>query len=94
MGTIRIWLVVFALVLLSSAPSITFAQGTAPKAASTTVNPKIPCLAVIAGVGDPTLVANLRKGGYVIFFRHAATTWSERDRMGMDFARSRSTASS
>ena len=85
MNTIRIWLVAFTLGVLSSVPSIGFAQGTTPKAATTTVNPKIPRLADIAGVGDPTLVADLRKGGYVIFFRHAATNWSERDRMGMDF---------
>ncbi|HEY3155230.1 MAG TPA: histidine phosphatase family protein [Candidatus Eisenbacteria bacterium] len=85
MSTIRTWLIAFALGLLSWVPSVAFAQGTTPKAASTTVNPRIPRLADIAGVGDPTLVADLRKGGYVIFFRHAATNWSERDRMGMDF---------
>ena len=85
MSTIRIWLVAFALGLLASAPSIASAQGTTPKVASTTVNPRIPRLADIAGVGDPALVANLRKGGYIIFFRHAATNWSERDEMGMDF---------
>ncbi len=82
MSATRIWLVAFALGLFSSVPSIALAQGTTP---STTVNPKIPRLADIAGVGDPTVVANLRKGGYVIFFRHAATDWSQRDRMGTDF---------
>jgi phosphohistidine phosphatase SixA len=86
MSTIRTWLVALALGLLSLVPSMAVAQGTPPRAASTIVNPRIPRLADIAGVGNPTLVADLRKGGYVIFFRHAATDWAQRDRMmGMDF---------
>jgi hypothetical protein len=51
----------------------------------TIVNPKIPRLSDIAGVGDPTLVNNLRNGGYVIFFRHAATDWAQRDVSYNDF---------
>jgi hypothetical protein len=45
----------------------------------TAVNPMIPRLNDVAGVGDPKLVEDLRNGGFVIFFRHAATDWSQRD---------------
>jgi hypothetical protein len=60
------------------------AQAAAP-APATIVNPRIPRLSDIAGAEDPKFVANLRKGGYVIFFRHAATNWAERDRSYADF---------
>jgi len=52
---------------------------------STIVNPSIPRLNDVTGVGDPTLVNGLRKGGYVIFFRHAATDWTQRDTDYTDF---------
>ncbi|MGH7682211.1 MAG: histidine phosphatase family protein, partial [Candidatus Eiseniibacteriota bacterium] len=51
----------------------------------TIVNPSIPRLNDVAGVGDPTLVSGLRKGGYVIFFRHAATDWTQHDTDYSDF---------
>jgi len=70
-----------ALVLasLNLLPGPAAAQSTSSKEPATTVNPKFPRLSDVAGVGDPTLVADLRKGGYVIFFRHAATDWGQRD---------------
>jgi hypothetical protein len=54
-------------------------------APATVVNPKIPRLSDIVGAEDPKFVTDLRKGGYVIFFRHAATNWAERDRSFGDF---------
>jgi phosphohistidine phosphatase SixA len=60
-----------------------------PKAASrppaTVVNPKIPRLSDIAGAENHKFLADLKKGGYVIFFRHAATDWTQRDRSYSDF---------
>ena len=40
----------------------------------------------IPHVADSTLVRELKKGGYVIFFRHAITNWKERDGVEGDFA--------
>ena len=51
----------------------------APPHASTNVNPLIPRLSDMEGAGDHNLVSRLQKGGYVIFFRHAATDWGQRD---------------
>jgi len=42
-------------------------------------NPKIPRLSDVQGAQAATWVAGLRKGGFVIFFRHAATNWRQRD---------------
>jgi len=52
---------------------------------ATVVNPKIPRLSDIAGAQSPKFVRDLRKGGYVIFFRHAATNWAQRDQSYADF---------
>lgn len=52
---------------------------------STTVNPMIPRMSDIPGEADPAMVANLRKGGYVIYFRHASTDWGQKDTAGEDF---------
>lgn len=60
------------------------AKAAAP-APATVVNPKIPRLSDIAGAEDPKFLADLKKGGYVIFFRHAATDWTQRDRSYSDF---------
>jgi phosphohistidine phosphatase SixA len=49
------------------------------------VNPLIPRLDDVAGVGAPALVDELRKGGLVIFFRHAATDWGQLDISYEDF---------
>ncbi len=39
----------------------------------------------VSGTGDPKFVEELRKGGYVIFFRHAATDWGQRDESYTNF---------
>ena len=85
MSMFRILPMALALGLLSAAPSLSLAQGPPAKPVSTTVNPRFPRLADVAGIGNPAFVSNLRKGGYVIFFRHASTNWAQRDEMGMDF---------
>jgi phosphohistidine phosphatase SixA len=75
-------------ILFALIPSTASAQGTPAAAAApatTSVNPMIPRLADIPGVGDPMIVDKLRKGGYIIFFRHAATDWGQQDVMGQDF---------
>jgi hypothetical protein len=59
-------------------------QGTS-HATSTISNPMIPRLSDVPGAGSPTLIDKLHKGGYVIFFRHGATDWAQRDEMGSDF---------
>jgi phosphohistidine phosphatase SixA len=62
------------------------AQTAAP--APTRIVPAVPNAATdsIPHVADSTLVRNLRKGGYVLFFRHAMTNWNERDGAEGDFA--------
>ena len=52
---------------------------------STTVNPMIPRMSDIPGEADPAMVANLRQGGYLIYFRHASTDWGQKDTAGEDF---------
>lgn len=76
----------FALVLSSLviAPGLVMGQ-TESKDPGTAVNPKIPRLTDVAGAGDPKFVGDLRKGGFVILFRHAATDWSQRDLSYDDF---------
>lgn len=73
-----------ALLVAVFAPSLVNAQA-APTEPGTKVNPLIPRLNDIPGAGDPNLVGDLRKGGYVLFFRHAATDWSQRDVDYSDF---------
>lgn len=36
-------------------------------------------------LGGADLLAALRRGGYIIYFRHADTDWSQKDRPGMNF---------
>jgi hypothetical protein len=75
-----------AMAALISLPGLAPAQSAPPPQTQTTVvNPKIPRLSDFAGVGDPTLVKDLRKGGFVIFFRHAATDWGQKDVSYLDF---------
>jgi phosphohistidine phosphatase SixA len=76
---------VLALASLISLPVPATAQKTSPKAPATVVNPKIPRLSDVTGAGDPALVNDLRKGGFVIFFRHAATDWGQKDVSYQDF---------
>ena len=71
--------VALALASLISLPSSAPAQSAPTNTHATVVNPKIPRLSDIAGVGNPTLVKDLKKGGLVIFFRHAATDWGQKD---------------
>jgi len=56
--------------------------------APTRIVPAVPNPATdsIPHVADSTLVRDLRKGGYVLFFRHAMTNWNERDGAEGDFA--------
>jgi hypothetical protein len=69
---------VAAFLMLAVTSGAASAQTSTQKSPST-VNPSIPRLNDVTGVGDPSLVNDLRKGGYVIFFRHASTDWSQRD---------------
>jgi phosphohistidine phosphatase SixA len=86
MKMVQLLVAAMTLGFVGSSAGLGSAQETTLDSVSTIVNPAFPRLSDIAGVGDPTLVANLQKGGYVIFFRHAATNWAERDRMiGRDF---------
>jgi hypothetical protein len=61
------------------------ATATAQNVTSTNSNPLIPRISDVPGAGGPALMSKLLKGGYVIFFRHAATDWAQRDEMGSDF---------
>ena len=56
--------------------------------APTRIVPAVPNAATdsIPHVADSTLVRDLRKGGYIIFFRHGMTNWNERDGAEGDFA--------
>lgn len=74
-----------AVLMLAAASSAPSAQTSTAKIPSTVVNPIIPRLNDVSGVGDPSLVNDLRRGGYVIFFRHASTDWSQRDTDYSDF---------
>jgi phosphohistidine phosphatase SixA len=74
--------------LLASAPPSAAQEGVAKAATPTpltVVNVKIPRLSDIAGMENPKFLNDLRKGGYVIFFRHAATDWTQLDRSYGDF---------
>jgi hypothetical protein len=64
---------------------LAWVPGAGAKDPSTEVNPKIPRLSDVQGEGDATLIQGLRKGGYVIFFRHCATDWGQRDVSYTDF---------
>jgi len=68
--------------MLLLAPVGALAQG---GTTSTLSNPKIPRLSDVPGAQDATLLTSLKQGGYIIFFRHAATDWGQRDEMGTDF---------
>jgi len=56
--------------------------------APTKVKPAVPnaATAKIARGGDAKLVEDLKHGGYVLYFRHAATNWEERDQAQTDFS--------
>jgi len=81
-GRVGLALVLSAFVI---APSLARGQAESTKEPGTIVNPKIPRLSDVADAGDPKLVNDLRKGGFVIFFRHAATDWAQRDVSYDDF---------
>ena len=61
-----------------NAASCTFASSgvAVPNAASAT----------IPRGADASLVRDLKRGGYVLFFRHAMTNWNERDQAQTDFS--------
>jgi len=56
--------------------------------APTRIVPAVPNAATdsIPHIADSTLVRDLRKGGYILLFRHAMTNWNERDGAEGDFA--------
>ena len=56
--------------------------------APTKVEPKVPnaASATIPLGADSSLVNDLRHGGYILFFRHCMTNWSERDAEEGNFA--------
>jgi phosphohistidine phosphatase SixA len=56
--------------------------------APTRIVPAVPNAATdsIPHVADSTLVRDLRKGGYILLFRHGMTNWNERDGAEGDFA--------
>ncbi len=56
--------------------------------APTKIVPAIPNAALdsIPAGADSSLVSDLRRGGYVIFFRHGMTNWDERDGAEGDFS--------
>ena len=82
MSMVRSLTLALAVGALAAQPVNVRAQTKPP---TTVVNPKIPRLSDVAGSTDLGLVEKLRKGGYVIFFRHAATDWSQRDESYADF---------
>ncbi len=55
--------------------------------APTKVTPGVPntAAASIRQGADSSLVKDLKEGGYILFFRHGATNWNERDGMEGDF---------
>ena len=65
-----------AFVFLAAAPAPTRIKPAVPNAASAT----------IPRGADSSLVRDLKRGGYVIFFRHAMTNWNERDQAEADFS--------
>ena len=85
MKTVRVLSAAFAMASLLSLAMPAAPEAAPPVAPGTIVNPKIPRLSDVSGVGDPTLVNDLRKGGFVIFFRHGATDWAQRDVSYSDF---------
>jgi phosphohistidine phosphatase SixA len=52
------------------------------------IKPAVPntAAATIPHGADTTMVQDLKKGGYVIFFRHGMTNWNERDQAEADFS--------
>jgi phosphohistidine phosphatase SixA len=65
-----------ALPLLAAAPAPNRIKPAVPNAAAAT----------IPHGADASTVADLKKGGYVIFFRHGMTNWNERDQAEADFS--------
>jgi len=65
-----------ALVFLAAAPAPTRIKPAVPNAAAAT----------FPRGADASLVRDLKRGGYVLFFRHAMTNWNERDQAQTDFA--------
>jgi len=64
---------------MATLPAFLFLVAAAP--APKRITPAVPnaAAATIPTGGDAALVADLKHGGYVIFFRHAMTNWNERD---------------
>ena len=53
------------------------------------ITPAVPNAAAAGSIptgADSSLVEELKKGGYILYFRHALTNWNERDATEGDFA--------
>ena len=90
-GAGSIAILAFAATLTSCAHSARAraAETPAPAAAAPTkIAPAVPNAAAVSipQGADATLVADLKKGGYVLFFRHGMTNWDERDTPEPDFS--------
>lgn len=82
-------LAMYAALLGASPPAVADPAPTAPASAApapTRITPAAPGADSIPHVADSTLVRNLTRGGYIIFFRHAMTNWNERDGTEGDFS--------
>jgi len=62
-----------------SCVGVQIAENAAP--APNRIKPAVPnaAAATIPTGGDEALVAKLKKGGYILYFRHALTNWNEKD---------------
>jgi phosphohistidine phosphatase SixA len=69
------------------APAATAETAPAAAPAPTKIEPTVPNAATVSIPygADSALVAALKKGGYILFFRHAMTNWNERDTQEGDF---------
>jgi phosphohistidine phosphatase SixA len=79
----------FAAALTLCAPFRGWAEEATPAApAPTRIVPTVPNTATvrIPNGADSALVTDLKKGGYILFFRHAMTNWNERDAPDADFS--------
>src|ERR1051326_6707312 len=72
----RVLLISLVFASLAGFTALGSAQTATPTSA---VNPKIPRLSDVQGTKAPAWLAGLQKGGYVVFFRHGATNWNQRD---------------
>ncbi len=68
---------------VSAALAIVLAFGVCAAAEADSITP---ASTLIPHAADSSLVRDLRKGGYIVFFRHGMTNWQERDAREGDFS--------